>query len=238
MREANDRARARAQMVMPERTLAIMAKAPRAGRVKTRLGGAYAPDAVVEIYRALVEDTIALGNCVGASIVIVSPAEDHGEVHDWLAARATVVAQEGRGLADGLHSTFQRLCNDTRRVIAFNGDSPHLDPAVLEFAFNALDEHDVVIGPCEDGGYFLVGATQSHPGLFDPVTMGTASALGALREQAERRGLSWVMTSSHYDIDVPSDLSRLERELMASPHRAPRTARAFASHRRPGPDHE
>ena len=220
----------------PERTLAIMAKAPHAGHVKTRLGAAFAPEAVIEIYRALMEDTIALGNAVGAAVVIVSPAEDHGAVCDWLAPHVVVIAQKGRGLADGLHSTFQLLCNGTRRVIAFNGDSPHLDPVILESAFTALGDHDLVIGPCDDGGYFLVGATRPHPGLFDSVSMGTTSALDALREQAAKRGLSWATTVSHYDIDVPDDVARLDAELRTSPHRAPRTARTLASLRRLPPD--
>ena len=132
--------------------------------------------------------------------------------------------QRGRGLADGLASAFEVLCEPPRRVIALNGDSPHLPPSVLESAFSALADHDVVVGPCEDGGYFLVGATRMHVGLFDPQTTGTDSALDALISQTRRLGLSSAVTAGHYDVDMPTDLARLARELATHPERAPRTA--------------
>ena len=116
------------------------------------------------------------------------------------------------------------LCEPPRRVIAFNGDSPHLAPSVLESAFSALADHDVVLGPCDDGGYFLIGATQVHAGLFDPQALGTGSALDALISQTRRLGLSLALTERHFDVDLPADLVRLARELATRPERAPRTA--------------
>jgi len=67
--------------------------------------------------------------------------------------------------------------DDQRRTIAFNSDSPHLPRSVLEGAFETLAVHDVVVGPTHDGGYYLVGATASHPTLFAGDGMGTSSAL-------------------------------------------------------------
>ena len=212
-----------------ERILAIMAKAPRPGHVKTRLASVCPSTLVVQLYRALIEDTIALARTVGASVAIVCPPEDADEITAWMPSGLRVVPQHGRGLADGLASAFEILCEPSRRVIAFNGDSPHLSPSVLESAFSALADHDVVLGPCEDGGYFLVGATRMHPGLFDPQTMGTGSALDALISQTRRLGLSSAVTATHYDVDMPADLARLAHELATRPERAPRTAVLLAS---------
>ena len=206
------------------RTLAIMAKAPRLGHVKTRLVSVGSPTLVVRLYRALMEDTIALARTVGASIAIVCPADDADEIAAWLPSDLRVIPQRGRGLAAGLASAFEILCDPPRRVIALNGDSPHLACTVLESAFSALADHDVVLGPCEDGGYFLVGATRIHAGLFDPQAMGTGSALEALISQTRRLGLSSAVTARHYDVDVPADLVRLAHELATRPERAPRTA--------------
>ena len=206
------------------RVLAIMAKAPRAGHVKTRLASVYPAALVVQLYRVLMEDTIALARSAGVSIAVVCPADDADEIAAWLPSDIRIVPQRGRGLADGLASAFEFLCDPPRRVIAFNGDSPHLPPAVLESAFSALEEHDVVFGPCADGGFYLVGATRTHAGLFDPHAMGTGSALDALVARTQRLGLSSMFTPAHYDVDVPADLARLASELLTRPERAPRTA--------------
>ncbi|MDQ6887422.1 MAG: DUF2064 domain-containing protein [Gemmatimonadota bacterium] len=208
--------------------LAIMAKAPRAGHVKTRLASVFPSAVVVQLYRSLIEDTIALARTVGVSIVVVCPAGDADEITAWLPSDVRVAPQRGLGLADGLASAFELLCEPPRRVVAFNGDSPHLPPAVLESAFAALADHDLVLGPCDDGGFYLVGATRTHAGLFDPDVMGTGSALDGLIAQTRRLGLSSAVTSEHYDVDAPADLARLARELLGRPERAPRTAALLA----------
>jgi rSAM/selenodomain-associated transferase 1 len=211
-----------------DRVLAIMCKAPRAGYVKTRLASVCSSAQLVELYRALIEDTIALARTVGDGIVVVCPAGDAEELTAWLPHDIRVAPQSGQGIADGLASAFELLCEPSRRVIAFNGDSPHLPPAVLEAAFAALADHDLVLGPCDDGGFYLVGATQTHSGLFDPLAMGTGSALAALLAQARRLGLSSSVTVEHYDVDIPADLARLASELRTRPERAPRSAKLLA----------
>ena len=211
-----------------DRVLAIMAKAPRAGHVKTRLDSVCRSARVVQLYRAFIEDTVALARSVGASIAVVCPVGDAEEIIAWLPHDVRVTPQRGQGLADGLASAFEFLCHPPRGVVALNGDSPHLPPNVLEAAFTALTTRDLVFGPCDDGGFYLVGATRSHAGLFDPRAMGTGSALEALIAAAGRLGLSSTVTAEHYDVDVPADLARLGRELLEHPERAPRTAALLA----------
>lgn len=206
-----------------------MAKAPRAGHVKTRLGSVCRSIGVVQLYRALIEDTVALARTVDASIAVVCPVGDAEEIGAWLPSDVRVAPQRGHGLADGLASAFELFCRPPRSVIALNGDSPHLPPNVLEAAFAALATHDLVFGPCHDGGFYLVGATRTHAGLFDPHAMGTSSALDVLTARARRLGLTSTVTAEHYDVDVPADLARLGRELLARPERAPRTAALLAN---------
>jgi uncharacterized protein len=205
--------------------LAIMTKAPRPGRVKTRLASAHPADRIVTLYRALVEDTLDLARLMCVPTVAVCPADDEADVAEWLGGGIKVLPQRGIGLADALSSTFDRLCNDNgRRVIAFNADSPHLSTVALDSAFSALATADLVVGPCDDGGYYLVGATRSYPGLFDAGAMGRESACAALLSAAEHRGLRVALSAEHYDIDLPTDLVRLARELAREPWRASRTA--------------
>ena len=212
-----------------DHALVIMAKAPRAGRVKTRLEPVVPADALVALYRCMIEDTVALARVAGvARIAVMCPRGDGGDVARWLDIE--VVEQEGDGLAAGLDSVFRLFVGDgCPHVIAFNGDTPHLPPDTLAGAFRLLARHDLVVGPTEDGGYYLVGASAKHPGLFDPAALGTGSARDALLENARALGLSVALTEPFYDVDLPEDLRRLAAELRLDPGRAPRTAALLAS---------
>ena len=207
-----------------------MAKAARPGAVKTRLGVWLPEDAVLELYRCLLEDTIALARSLdGVATAIMSPAADVEDLSLLVDGRMQVFPQKGAGLAAGLESVFEHFSADgPRRIIAFNGDSPHLPAPVLRQAFEALGAYDLVVGPTHDGGYYLVGAKEPHPGLFAAGAMGTASALETLEARAQELRLSLCSTREFYDVDVPADLSRLARELRLLPERAPRTARWLA----------
>ncbi|MGA7960693.1 MAG: TIGR04282 family arsenosugar biosynthesis glycosyltransferase [Candidatus Acidiferrales bacterium] len=208
------------------RTLVVMAKAPRPGMVKTRLAQRLSLEAVTELYRSLLDDTMALARSLGAvEVAVMCPAADVEELTQLAQGVTRVVAQKGEGLAAGLTSVFAHFtCGGRQRVVAFNSDSPHLPASVLASAFEALTDHDVVVGPTHDGGYYLVGAKAAHPALFDSDGMGTKSALEALLARARGLQLSVSFTDPFYDIDVEDDLTRLAAELRLAPARAPRTA--------------
>ena len=94
----------------------------------------------------------------------------------------------------------------------------------LKARSESLVQSDVVIGPTHDGGYYLVGATASHPGLFAGDGLGTTNAYEALLARVRALGLSVSLTDAFYDVDVADDLSRLASDLERAPARAPRTA--------------
>jgi len=207
-------------------TLVIMAKAPRPGTAKTRLAQSLPAPAVVELYGCLLDDTIALAQSLDhTDIAIMCPASDVHDLARVVGDTVAIVAQSGDGLAAGLTSVFANfaLAGHTR-IIAFNSDSPHLPAPVLQGAFQALARCDVVVGPTHDGGYYLVGAKASHPGLFTADGLGTTNAFDALQARARALGLSVHLTDPFYDIDVAGDLTRLAAELRLAPARAPRTA--------------
>lgn len=214
-------------MTSTNRTLVIMAKAPRVGSVKTRLAKKLSPEAVTELYRCLLDDTIALAQALDrVEIVIMCPASDREDLARSVAETVRIVPQTGQGLAAGLACVFATFADPGhRRVIAFNSDSPHLPASVLESAFEVLETCDLVVGPTQDGGYYLVGASASHPGLFNSDGMGTANALEALLTRSRTLGLSVHLTDPFYDIDVAADLTQLAEELRRIPGKAPRTAK-------------
>ena len=208
------------------RVLVIMAKAPRPGAVKTRLTSSLSPEAVTDFYCCLLADTLALARSLNdVEVAIMCPDIDANKLAQLAGSEVSVVTQKGKGLAAGLTSVFAHFAESHQsRVIAFNSDSPHLPRSILEGAFETLATHDVVVGPTHDGGYYLVGATASHPTLFVHDGMGTSSALERLLSRARTLELSVGFVESFYDIDVADDLTRLAAELRLSPARAPRTA--------------
>ena len=217
----------------PNRTLVIMAKAPKPGMVKTRLTESLPPPAVTALYRCLLEDTLALAKSLtSVEVAVMCPESDQAELAHLLGDTVPVLAQEGEGLAAGLTSVFRHFTAPGRqRVIAFNSDSPHLAPSVLGSAFEMLTTHDVVVGPTHDGGYYLVGAKAAHPSLFEGESMGTRSALDRLLTRTKVLELSTGFTEPFYDIDVANDLLLLDRELRLAPAKAPRTAGWFGEWR-------
>lgn len=208
-----------------DRVLVIMAKAPRPGAVKTRLTASLPPGAAPEFYRRLLDDTLELAGSLDIEVAVMCPPSDVNELTQLAGPEATVVAQTGSGLAAGLTSVFAYFAEtQRRRAIAFNSDSPHLPPSVLLDAFEALTVHDMVVGPTFDGGYYLVGAKASHPGLFAHDGMSTSSALERLLSRAQDLKLSVGSVQPFYDIDVADDLAQLAAELRLNPARAPRTS--------------
>jgi uncharacterized protein len=153
------------------------------------------------------------------------PDSDVNELASLTGQGVRVVAQKGEGLAAGLTSVFAHFVEGPqRRIIAFNSDSPHLPRSVIEEAFETLRAHDLVVGPTDDGGYYLVGAKASHPTLFSGGGIGTSGALERLLSRARVLELSVGFEDPFYDIDVADDLIRLAAELQRAPARAPRTA--------------
>ncbi len=212
------------------RALVIMAKAPRDGHTKTRLDGALPAGEVVRLSDCMLRDTLDLARSLDdVHVAVMCPSEDVAELTAMLPG-VDVAGQDGAGLAAALASVFRRFVEaGFSRVIAIDADSPHLPAAVLRTAFASLDEWDLVVGPTEDGGYYLVGASAAHPGLFDAAPLGTSSACAALCGNARARGLSVAAASVWYDVDVAADLLRLAAELRDEPARAPRTAALIAS---------
>ena len=163
----------------------------------------------------LLDDTIALAQSLDTvEVAIMCPAADVDDLAFLAGDAVRVVAQTGEGLAAGLNSVFAHFAAaGHQHIIAFNSDSPHLPASVLESAFEALAAHDLVVGPTHDGGYYLVGARAVHPGLFNGDGMGTSNALETLLARAQALGLSVRFADPFYDIDVASDLIRLDAEL-------------------------
>jgi rSAM/selenodomain-associated transferase 1 len=207
--------------------LALFAKAPRAGQVKTRLCPPLRADEAAELYRAMLLDI--LDQHVGASQELelwYSPPDARA----WFEANAPPVyrlrAQQGEGLGPRMAALFRAHASSGAPVVLRGTDSPSLPRENVEAAFAALSRADLVLGPDQGGGYHLIGLRGSCDPLFE-IPLSNATVLEATLARARVLGLRVELVAEHYDVDVADDLARLRRDL--SPGATPRTLRWLTS---------
>jgi uncharacterized protein len=198
--------------------VAIMAKAPRPGEVKTRLCPPLSPGEAAELYRCFLLDKIAQVNTLQrvAPAVSYSPADSRALFENLTPAHFILVPQYGDNLGARLLSTFDQLFHQGYTpVMVIDSDTPTLPTAYLEQALRLFvdREADVVLGPTEDGGYFLIGLRQSYQTLFEHMPWSTAQVTPETLRRAAQHGLTVACTASWYDVDTPNDLTRLAQSL-------------------------
>jgi hypothetical protein len=150
-----------------------------------------------------------------------------------LAPDFALLKQEGADLSERLNNATRRcLTNGYDQAVIMDSDSPTLAPDWLCAAFGALDgAADVALGPCEDGGYYLIGLKRPAPALFLNVTMSTSQVTADTLAQASLNRWQVELLPTGYDIDLMSDLRRLVVDLTALPLEvAPHTRAFLAAH--------
>ena len=209
--------------------VAIMAKAPDPGAVKTRLCPPLSPREAAALARCFLRDRVAQVRALtGVSRVIAfTPASARG-VFQRLAPDFTLIAQHGADLGARMRSTLATLlAAGHRAMIAIGTDTPTLPTAVLQHAVDriASPDVDVVLGPAEDGGYYLIGVRADDPMLFGDVPWSTSKVLEITLHRARAAGLRTVCVKPWFDVDTPEDLIRLRAALADSPDVARATRR-------------
>ena len=213
---------------MAERAIYIMAKAPVAGGVKTRLCPPFTPQQAADLYAAFLADTIAQAHRVAADLFLMCPTQaDADGLRDFANGVATVT-QPAPGLTAGLIHVFRHAQEGGyRQAMALSSDNPTLPPTYLDAGFAALDTHAVSFGPSSDGGYYFVAATNVYETLFTDMRWSTDTVLAETHERARQTDLPVFLAPLWYDIDTVADLPRLLDEFEAAP-----TAQAGAHTRR------
>jgi hypothetical protein len=197
--------------------VAIMAKAPRPGTVKTRLCPPLLATEAAALYRSFLLDKIAAVRELADAqpVIAYTPPEARAEF-DGFAPDFSLVAQEGPDLGARLHSTLAGLLGAGHAgAIAVDSDTPTLPGDFLQQAVQCLSRPgpDVVLGPTEDGGYYLIGVRRAHRELFEGVPWSTSAVLDVTLRRAADAGLRAVCLPSWFDVDTPDDLERLRAGL-------------------------
>lgn len=200
-------------------TLVVFVKEPRPGAVKTRLAASIGAADAAELYRMLVEtvlDATMPGPGDYERLVFFDPPEAGERMRGWLPSgrlRRQGTGDLGARMADAFARAFARGAS---RVVLVGSDAPGLTRGDVQAAFAALGAHDVVLGPSDDGGYYLVGLQAPRPALFDGMAWSTPSVRERTLERAASLGLSVALLRPLRDVDTLLDL-RAEWERLEAP---------------------
>ena len=191
--------------------VALFARWPELGRVKTRLSPALPPELALRLYEAMLADALGAVSRSRADESFVYWADAPRDRGPWdeKITPARSRDQTGEDLGARLERAFDDLLKDgPARAVFLGADCPMLDADALRRALEALAEHDLVLGPSHDGGYYLIGLTRTAPSLFRDVAWGTGGVLEQTLDRARGLRLAVSLLPMLDDLDTPEDLVR------------------------------
>lgn len=217
-----------------------MTKAPQAGQVKTRLVPPLKPDEAAELNRFLLRDTTAtITNAAkpkdACGIAVYTPIGSELAYTDILPDNFRLLPQRGEQFGERLYFAALDLFKcGFKSVCLVDSDSPTVPPENFAQAVRLLQRPGdrVVLGPCDDGGYYLIGLKKPHKELFERIDWSTECVLAQTRQRAREIGLEVKLLPAGYDVDDSASLQRLCQELLTgkqSDSVAPRTRKFLHS---------
>jgi rSAM/selenodomain-associated transferase 1 len=209
----------------PEGCICVFAKSPRPGIVKTRLAALVGNADAAALAVAFLQDTwSSVSSLPWAKAVIASTAPSTPLV----SPRASEVWLQGDGdLGERLERILQRALEGSPFAIALGADSPGLPAEYLQQACDALREADAALGPCDDGGFYLLGLRRCPSGLLTGISWSQADTFAQTQSKLKAAGLGVRVLPTWFDVDRPEDLLRLKAMIAAGELRAPQTQEAL-----------
>jgi uncharacterized protein len=196
---------------MNERALIIFIRKPELGKVKTRLAASIGDEKALVIYEKLLEHTRVVAQNSNCDKYLFSTT-DVETVH-WKSFN--VATQIGGSLGEKMLAAFEMVFNDGyQKTIIIGSDCPQLSSELIDDAFEKLNFYDVVIGPANDGGYYLLGMKKTYNKLFANKDWGTGTVLSDTKKTIADLSLSAYELQVLTDVDVKEDVpSEWKQEL-------------------------
>ena len=191
--------------------LIIFTRYPEPGKTKTRLIPVLGAEGAATLQRQMTQHKLAEVQKLQAvsklSVEVHFAGGNEQLMQDWLGSSITYQQQSegdiGCRMASAFEASFEGRMN---RVVLIGTDCPDLNAHLLVEAFQALEQHDLVLGPAEDGGYYLIGLRRLIPELFTGISWSTAEVLQQTQTMAQKLGLSAGYLPLLSDVDRPEDL--------------------------------
>ncbi len=195
---------------MTEEALIIFVKNPEIGKVKTRLAESIGDERALEVYHKLLERTLAITQPLAMDkFVYYSPEIIHDDL--WNEALFYKAQQPDGDLGTKMQTAFeQRFAVGYQRVCIIGSDCYELNSQIMEQAFLELRQHDTVIGPSTDGGYYLLGMKTLHHELFNSKSWSTDQVLAQTIADIKDQKLSCFLLPELTDIDREDDLRTMD----------------------------
>ncbi len=228
--------------------LGIMTKAPQAGKVKTRLSPPLTPDEAAEINKCFLRDMAgsisrACQQAPARGVGVYTPLGSEAVYENILSPDFVLISQRGRDFGERLYFAAKDLfAVGFESVCLINSDSPTVPSSSFAEAANVLARPGdrVVLGPSEDGGYYLIGLKQAHGRFFEDIAWSTERVFEQTVQRAGEMGIAVHELPPGFDVDDEATLRKLCRELLqdesAAAAVAPNT-RAFLMKMREHKDH-
>ena len=199
---------------MSKEVLSVFVKNLIPGTVKTRLAKDLGIDVAIEIYKELVgitaevTDTLKFDKYIYYSEYIESNDQfDNAKYQKHI--------QEGKDLGQRMQNCFYDAFElDFDKIILIGSDTPNITGQIISQGFAELDKHDIIIGPAQDGGFYLIGMKEPHENLLNKQTYGHKEVLNELLDEIENRNLSVFKLPTLIDIDVKDDLKKAGIEIV------------------------
>ena len=197
--------------ILPQQCLIIFSRYPEAGKTKTRMIPALGAEGAANLQRRMTEHTLAQAKELqGAMAVVVEVHFAGGNqslMAEWLGMDVVCKPQTSGDLGTRMASAFNNaFAGGMERVVMIGIDCPDIDGKLLQEAFKYLQNHDLVLGEAEDGGYYLIGLSSHQKELFTGISWGTGEVFRQTRDIAEKLNLSTAYLRVLNDVDRPEDL--------------------------------
>ena len=203
--------------IVPAAAVAVLAKAPVPGLAKTRLAPALGLAGAARAQRGFTLDTLhcARAAALGPITLWCAPDAQHRFFRAVRSQVDTCLAQPAGDLGARMGQAFQSHFTQKPHLplLLVGTDCPALAPGHLQQAARALQDHDVVLIPAEDGGYVLIGMRCWVPQALEGITWSTDQVLLQTRQRLRVSGASWTELEALWDVDAPADWERLQRSL-------------------------
>ena len=192
----------------------VFTRYPIPGRTKTRLIPTLGAKGAADLQRHLTEQVVeTVRQCSQSCGVQVEIRFNGGSatlMSRWLGTNLVYRRQEGRDLGEKMFNSFQQaFAEGSLKVILIGADIPDLTVTILEASLDLLDENDVVLGPANDGGYYLLGLREPTPSIFQNISWGSSRVLAETSQRAYGLGLKLGFVKTLDDVDSPQDILKM-----------------------------